>query len=69
MRAVLSDCAAQGASTLAFDGQALAGIAINSIEQKPFTPDGALVDPSVSALATLQARQIMGFHFETDQPL
>lgn len=41
------------------------GIMINSIEQKPFAPDGAVVDRGVADAAALQARQIMSFRFET----
>jgi len=40
------------------------GIAINSVEQKPFGPDGTIVDPGVAAQVALQARQIMGFRLE-----
>lgn len=37
------------------------GIAINSIEQRSFAPDGALVDDGIAQTVALQARQIMGF--------
>lgn len=37
------------------------GIAINSIEQKPFGADGALADAGIAAQVALQARQIMTF--------
>ena len=37
------------------------GIAINSIEQKPFAPDGSLKDESVACAVELQAKQIMSF--------
>lgn len=40
------------------------GLAINSIEQKPFRPDGALADTTIAAQITLMARQIMGFRLE-----
>lgn len=40
------------------------GIAINSIEQKPFAPDGAIVDPGIAAQVALQARQIMAFRLD-----
>lgn len=40
-----------------------AGIAINSIEQKPFAPDGSLKDDNVAGAVALQARQIMSFRF------
>lgn len=40
------------------------GIAINSVEQKPFGPGGAVVDTQVAALIDAQARQIMGFRME-----
>ncbi|WP_206244790.1 NADPH-dependent FMN reductase [Novosphingobium terrae] len=40
------------------------GLAINSIEQKPFGPDGALVDEGIAAQITLMARQIMSFSLE-----
>jgi FMN reductase len=37
------------------------GIAINSIEQKPFAPDGSLADADVRAAVAMQAGQIMAF--------
>jgi FMN reductase len=37
------------------------GIAINSIEQKPFALDGTLKDESVACAVELQAKQIMAF--------
>ena len=37
------------------------GIAINSVEQKPFGPDGRLFDAAVAGQVELLARQIMGF--------
>ncbi|AOH84764.1 NADPH-dependent FMN reductase [Sphingomonas panacis] len=37
------------------------GIAINSIEQKPFGADGTLIDAGIAAQVALQARQIMTF--------
>lgn len=37
------------------------GIAINSIEQKPFGPDGSLKDEDVACAVELQAAQIMSF--------
>jgi FMN reductase len=40
------------------------GLAINSIEQKPFGPDGTLVDDGIAAQVRLMARQIMGFRME-----
>lgn len=40
------------------------GIAINSIEQKPFGPDGMLADDGIAAQIRLQARQIMAFSME-----
>jgi FMN reductase len=40
------------------------GIALNSIEQKPFNPDGSIKDGSVAEGIALQARQIMGFHVD-----
>ena len=40
------------------------GLAINSIEQRPFGADGALVDPAIAAQVALMARQIMGFRME-----
>jgi len=40
------------------------GLAINSIEQKPFGPDGTLADAGIAAQVALMARQIMGFRME-----
>jgi FMN reductase len=37
------------------------GVAINSIEQKPFGADGALVDESVAGQLKMLAGQVMGF--------
>ena len=37
------------------------GIAVNSVEQKLFDPDGALVDPAVEAAVKMQAEQIIAF--------
>lgn len=37
------------------------GISVNSIEQKPFGPDGELIDAGIAAQAALQAKQIMSF--------
>jgi len=39
-----------------------AGIAINSIEQKPFAADGTITDAGVAAQVALQAQHIMQFH-------
>ena len=41
-----------------------AGIAINSIEQKPFSPDGAIADAGIAAQVAIQARQIMQFRLD-----
>lgn len=41
------------------------GVAINSVEQRPFAADGALADEGVAAVVRAQARQIMGFSMET----
>ncbi|MFD1949792.1 NADPH-dependent FMN reductase [Sphingomonas arantia] len=41
-----------------------AGIAVNSIAQKPFGADGALIDAGIAAQVDTQARQIMGFRLE-----
>jgi len=35
------------------------GLAVNAIEQKPFDPDGRLVDPAILAMTEAQAAQIM----------
>jgi len=40
------------------------GIAINSIEQKPFAADGSIGDAAIAAQVALMARQIMGFRME-----
>ena len=40
------------------------GIALNSIEQKPFAPDGSLQDRAVAETVALQARQIMEFRLD-----
>lgn len=40
------------------------GIALNSVEQKPFAPDGSLKDKAVADLVALQARQLMSFRTE-----
>ena len=40
------------------------GIALNSVEQKPFAPDGTLKDPSVANMARIQAQQLMSFRLE-----
>ncbi|MEI4508730.1 NAD(P)H-dependent oxidoreductase [Sphingopyxis sp. CCNWLW253] len=37
------------------------GVAINSVEQRPFAEDGSLADPSILAAVRTQALQIMGF--------
>jgi len=37
------------------------GIAVNTVAQKPFGADGALVDADVAAAVAAQARQIMSF--------
>lgn len=37
------------------------GIAVNSVEQKPFSPDGSVVDEGVARAIRSQAQQIMGF--------
>ena len=39
------------------------GIAINSIEQRAFAPDGTIADADIAAAVALQARQIMSFRF------
>lgn len=39
------------------------GIAINSVEQKPFDTDGKLVDLSISAVAQTMARQLLGHSY------
>ena len=40
------------------------GIAINSIEQKPFATDGTIADAVIAGQVALMARQIMGFRVE-----
>lgn len=40
------------------------GIAVNSVEQRPFGPDGALADDGIARAVRAQAQQIMGFAFE-----
>jgi FMN reductase len=40
------------------------GVAVNSVEQRPFGPDGALIDEGVVRAVHAQARQIM--HFAMD---
>lgn len=40
------------------------GVAINSVEQKPFAPDGTIADAGVAAQVDLQARQIMQFRLD-----
>jgi FMN reductase len=37
------------------------GIAVNSLDQKPFDPDGRLIDPNIKAAIKLQAEQVMVF--------
>lgn len=37
------------------------GIAVNSIEQKPFGADGELIDPAIDAIVRRQAEQLMFF--------
>jgi len=44
------------------------GISLNSIEQKPFAPDGSLKDSGLAETVALQARQLMGFRLETRNP-
>ena len=39
------------------------GVAINSVEQRPFGVDGTVVDVSVAAAVRAQAQQLMGFAF------
>ncbi|WP_062734428.1 NADPH-dependent FMN reductase [Sphingobium abikonense] len=41
------------------------GIAVNSVEQRPFGPDDALVDDAIAGAVRAQARQIMAFAVET----
>ena len=40
------------------------GVAVNSVEQRPFGPDGSLADEGVAAAIRAQARQIMSFALE-----
>lgn len=40
------------------------GIAINSVEQRPFDAGGALIDPGIATAVTAQADQIMSFALE-----
>lgn len=40
------------------------GVMINSVEQRPFGPDGTVIDGNVAAQVVLQAKQIMAFRFE-----
>lgn len=40
------------------------GIAVNSIEQRPFAGDGSLADAQLAGIVRAQAEQIMGFAFE-----
>jgi FMN reductase len=42
-----------------------AGIAINSVEQKPFAADGSVADAGVAAQIELQAAHLMAFALET----
>lgn len=37
------------------------GIAINSIEQRPFSPDGSIGDAAIAGVIAMQAQQIMDF--------
>lgn len=37
------------------------GIAVNTVAQKPFGPDGSLADAEIAGAVTMQARQIMQF--------
>jgi len=37
------------------------GVAVNSVEQKPFAPDGTLADEGIARAVRAQAEQIMGF--------
>lgn len=39
------------------------GVAVNSVEQRPFGPDGALADDGIARAVRAQAEQIMGFGF------
>lgn len=40
------------------------GIAMNSIEQRPFGDDGTVVDTGLASAIAAQARQVMGFNME-----
>lgn len=40
------------------------GIAINSVEQKPFAADGTIKDCAVAELVRMQAKQLMSFRLE-----
>lgn len=40
------------------------GVAINSVEQKPFASNGTIADEGVAAQVALQARQIMQFRLD-----
>jgi FMN reductase len=37
------------------------GVAVNSVEQRPFGPDGSVVEEGVARAIRAQAEQIMGF--------
>ncbi|WP_159830561.1 NADPH-dependent FMN reductase [Novosphingobium sp. TCA1] len=39
------------------------GIAVNSVEQRPFGADGVVADEGIASAVQAQARQIMGFAF------
>lgn len=41
------------------------GVAVNSVEQRPFGPNGAIVDEGIASAVRMQARQIMGFAMES----
>ncbi|WP_395337286.1 NADPH-dependent FMN reductase [Novosphingobium sp. BL-8H] len=40
------------------------GVAVNSVEQKPFAADGSLTDQGIARAVRAQAEQIMGFRME-----
>lgn len=40
------------------------GVGVNSAEQRPFAPDGSLIDEAVARAVRAQAEQIMGFRVE-----
>lgn len=40
------------------------GVGVNSVEQRPFAPDGSLIDEAVARAVRAQAEQIMGFRVE-----